>query len=47
MKARPNTLADPPARAAGSYAEIGFAMEARLLKRGARVRGWPPRGRAE
>ena len=24
-------------------ADIGFAMEARLLKRGLRVRGWPPR----
>jgi len=25
-------------------AAIGFAMEARLKKRGAVVRGWPPRG---
>jgi hypothetical protein len=25
---------------------LGFAMEARLLRRGAQVRGWPPRGKA-
>src|SRR5687767_9469437 len=27
-------------------AEMGFAMEARLVRNGARVRGWPPRGKA-
>lgn len=28
-------------------AEMGFAMEERLLRRGLQVRGWPPRPRPE